>query len=173
MPEGYVRDLYFEWLSRKVCEQGSPYKRLLSYLFDREFTYILPMDSHRASDGVYLRYHFSREMHDDRLIFDGPCTVFEMLVALAIRCEADIMGDPLGTDRTKNWFWEMITNLGLAKMTDSKFDEAFVKSRVDIFLNRNYEPNGKGGLFFIPECSKDLRTVEIWYQMLWYLDSIL
>ena len=39
------------------------------------------------------------------------------------------------------------------------------------FLDRDYEPNGKGGLFTIKNCRQDLRKVEIWYQLCWYLDS--
>lgn len=172
MPVRYSRDLYFDWLFRKVCEEGATYRRLLLYLFDREFTYILPMDSHRASDGVYLRYTFERE-NPGAETPNGPCSVLEMMIALASRCEDDIMDDPSIGNRTKQWFWEMATNLGLRRMTDDRFDEHYVKDRIDILLSRNYKPNGEGGLFFIPECKRDLRTVEIWYQLMWYLNSIL
>ena len=41
------------------------------------------------------------------------------------------------------------------------------------FMDGKYKPNGKGGLFTIPSCERDLRTVEIWYQMNWYLNSII
>ena len=75
-------------------------------------------------------------------------------------------------DRTTQWFWGMINNLGLGDMVDSRFDKIHVNDIIQRFLDRNYEPNGKGGLFTIRVCDYDLREVEIWCQLLWYLDSI-
>ena len=66
----------------------------------------------------------------------------------------------------------MITNLGLGSMYDSNYDKIYVRKTVERFLNRDYEPNGKGGLFTIRNCNRDLRQVEIWYQLNWYLNSI-
>ena len=53
------------------------------------------------------------------------------------------------------------------------FDKQYVTKVIGRFLNREYEPNGKGGLFIINNCNDDLRDVEIWYQLCWYLDSII
>ena len=83
------------------------------------------------------------------------------------------MDDPKIGNRTQQWFWTMITNLGLGDMYDSRFDRRYVKKVVDKFLNREYSPDGDGGLFRIRNCDEDLRTVEIWTQLCWYLDSIL
>ena len=102
---------------------------------------------------------------------DGPCSVFEMMVALAQRCEA-VMDDPKIGDRTGQWFWGMIASLGLNGMSDNHYDEKYVKDVINRFLDREYEPNGKGGLFTIRNCEHDLRDVEIWYQLCWYLDTI-
>lgn len=82
------------------------------------------------------------------------------------------MDDPDVGDRTGQWFWGMIKNLGLGSMTDARFDEEYVESVIERFLNREYEPDGRGGLFRIRNCTEDLRNVEIWYQMCWYLDTI-
>jgi hypothetical protein len=57
-------------------------------------------------------------------------------------------------------------------MTDGHYDEIYVTEVIDRFINRKYEPNGKGGLFTIRNVKEDLRDVEIWYQMCWYLNSI-
>jgi hypothetical protein len=105
-------------------------------------------------------------------ILRGPCSVFEMMIALAIRCEENIMDDPSKGDRTGQWFWGMITNLGLGSMMDHRFNKIFVDDTIKRFLDRDYEPDGKGGLFRIRNTNKDLRTVEIWYQLCWYLDTI-
>lgn len=173
---------YFEWLSNIVCGQRfAPqisYRRLLEHLHCIEFHYLIPRDRNRAEDGVEMRYRFalergyedSSEVITDAL--DGPCSVFEMLVALAIRCEEDIMDDPGFGSRIGQWFWGMIRNLGLSTMRDDKFDEQFVNDVITRFLNREYEPDGRGGLFTVRHCDRDLRDVEIWHQLCWYLDSI-
>ena len=66
----------------------------------------------------------------------------------------------------------MVVSLGLGSMTDDNIDEEYVESVIERFLDRDYEPNGKGGLFTIPNCPYDLRDAEIWFQAMWYLDSI-
>lgn len=177
-----INDEYFKWLFSFVCEDNYPeelsYKKLLTRLHDTSFRYSIPRDQNRAEDGKDLRYRFAlakgyEDESDEILdILDGPCSVLEMMIALAIRCEEDIMDDPNLGSRISQWFWGMITNLGLGPMTDPRFNEKIVDIRIDRFLDRRYEPNGKGGLFTIRNCDADLRNVEIWYQMCWYLDNI-
>lgn len=176
-----VLNEYFEWLYNLVCEgrysHNLSYHKLLMYLHNTEFVYSIKKDENRAADGVDLHYRFATWFEkNDRYILkclDRPCSVLEMMVALAIRCEETIMDDPLIGNRTGQWFWGMITNLGLGSMIDSRFDEEKVKYIVDQFLNRDYSPNGKGGLFTVRNCDCDMRKIEIWTQMLYYLDSIM
>ena len=66
----------------------------------------------------------------------------------------------------------MIVNLGLGSMTDNRYEAYVVDDILDRFLDREYEPDGKGGLFTIRGCKHDLRKVEIWYQTCWYLNTI-
>lgn len=173
---------YFDWMCELVCDERYfdrvPYIKLLSYLHTREFVYSIEMDGNRAEDGIDLRYRFAYEKgYDDSFTInhldDGPCSVLEMMIALAIRCEEHIMDDPDIGDRTTQWFWNMIDNLGLDSMNDLYFDEEYTEVIIDRFLNREYDENGKGGLFTVKRCTHDLRTVEVWYQMCWYLDDIL
>ena len=177
MDEQRINDEYFEWMCGLICgnryAEAVSYRKLLAYLHSIEFTYSIPRDKNRAEDGLDLRYRFTYETnikHAEDYIH-GPCSVLEMMVALAIRCEENIMDDPSYGNRTGQWFWGMIVNLGLGFMTDSRFDEQFVDDVIFRFLNREYEPDGKGGLFTVRNCKYDLRTVEIWYQMCWYLDT--
>jgi hypothetical protein len=95
-----------------------------------------------------------------------------MLVALALRCEENIMDDPDMGNRTGQWFWIMISNLGLGAMRDSRFNERRAEVVIDRLLSRDYEPDGEGGLFTVKGCKHDMRTVEIWHQMCWYLNYI-
>ena len=179
-----VRNEYFEWLYDYVCDKKfskhNSFRKLLMRLHSIEFTYIIPRDVNRADDGLNMRHRFIlangyeyRDIYEVVMdALDGPCSVLEMIMALSIRCEETIMDDPDVGDRTGQWFWGMITNLGLGGMTDSRFDRDYVDHVIDIFLNREYEADGKGGLFTIRHCDCDLRDVEIWHQLCWYLDSI-
>lgn len=176
MTQTKVINAYFDWIYDKVCKgrfpRGTSYRRLLLYLHDTEFVYLLSRDASRAEDGITLRYRFSRETGYDEGYLNGPCSVLEMMIALSIRCEEDTMDDPDIGDRTGQWFWSMIVNLGLGSMNDAKYDRRYVEEIIVRFLNREYEPDGRGGLFTVKNCSEDLRDVSIWYQMNWYLGSI-
>lgn len=177
-----IKDAYFNWICDMVLDDcfsdNVSYIRLLTRLDETEFTYIVPRDRNRAADGVDLRYRFAlrheKELSIDYVLdeLDGPCSVLEMMVALAIRCEENIMDNALYGDRTVQWFWQMISSLGLSDMTDAMYDQEKVDYILKRFLNRRYSSNGKGGLFTIRNCDKDLRKVEIWFQLCWYLDSI-
>ena len=178
MRKDEILNEYFEWLYRLVCgdrySNAISYKKLLAYLHRTEFTYLLSKDKNRAADGVDLRYRFSKERYHGHVpsCLDGPCSILEMMVALAIRCEETIMDDPKIGDRTSQWFWGMVTNMGLGYMSDNRFDEYAAKEIIDRFLNRDYSQNGRGGLFTVRNCEYDLTNIEIWTQMLWFLDSI-
>lgn len=164
---------YKQWLYDIVCRdifsRSISYDRLLSYLSHREFTTIIPNDINRAEDGIDLRIRYEM-ITGEYINRNAPCSVLEMMVALAIRCEETIMDNPAYGDRTAQWFWGMIRTLGLYSMTDDRFDQEYVDMVIDRFLNRDYEPNGEGGLFKINNCKYDLRKIEIWYQLCWYLD---
>ena len=176
--EDRVNNDYFEWLcelidSRRFAKSLSR-RKLLMHLHDIEFTWLVPNDDNRADDGIQLRRRFALAHNDvtlSRYIL-GPCSVLEMMVALANRCEESIMDDALVGNRTGQWFWGMIRSLGLNSMTDAKFDRDYVDDVIARFLNRDYEPDGRGGLFTVKHCNHDMRTVEIWCQLSWYLDSI-
>lgn len=159
---------FFEWMYKLVCDEqyakGLSYRKLLSYLYDTEFVYILEKDENRASDGIDFRHHFG--YMDTR-----PCSVLEMMLALAYKVEDTIMDDPDSGNRTGQWFWNMIVNLGLGNMIDYRFNLEYVEHVIQRFLNREYEPNGKGGLFTVYDIKYDMRTIEIWYQMMFYLDE--
>lgn len=96
----------------------------------------------------------------------------EMMTALAIRCEEHIMGDPDIGDRTGQWFWSMLSNLGLGSMSDTNFDKYRVDMALERFLERDYQRNGKGGLFTVNN-GRDMRATEIWYQMNYYLSEVI
>lgn len=173
---------YFAWMYQLVCDErysrGLSYHKLLRHLHDIDFYYVLPMDGNRAEDGVDLRYRFGYEKEYESFMItsyldDRPCSVLEMMIALAYRCEENIMADPDAGNRMGQWFWNMIVSLGLGSMSDARYDAAYTDDVIFRFMDRKYKRNGEGGLFTIDHCKYDMRSVEIWWQMNWYLDSIL
>jgi hypothetical protein len=176
--EERINDEYFEWLcelidSKRFSKHVS-YRKLLMHLHNIEFTWLIPLDDNRADDGVQLRRKYALYRDDLRIrrYLTGPCSVLEMMIALAVRCEECIMDNEQMGNRAGQWFWGMIHNLGLSPMNDSKFDVDFVDNAIARLLNREYEPDGRGGLFTVRNCERDMRTVEIWCQLSWYLGSI-
>lgn len=173
-----INNEYFEWLYDLVIgTRGSEYvsyRKLLRFLHDTEFIFSIPLDQNRAEYGISLRRRFAitERCYDAVEYIDGPCSVLEMMVALAIQCEEEIMDNTDYGDRTCQWFWDMIINLGLGSMNDRQFDIRYAEDVIERFLNRDYEPDGRGGLFTVKNRPRDLRDVEIWVQLLWHLDDI-
>lgn len=174
-----LKERYFNWMYGIVIGPSkASYRKLLKRLNEISFTYTLPMDSNREQDGIDLRYRFGHANGvSERIIVNAldihDCSVLEMMVALAIHCEEDVMDDPDAGNRTPKWFMDMVGNLGLLGMDDTHYNKEYIDHRIDIFLNRKYSPDGKGGLFHLKRCHEDLTKVQIWYQMNWYLNEIL
>lgn len=170
----YVLDDYFDWLYYKATngKRSKSYRKLLRALHEIEFEYILDRDANRATDGVNLRWYYVDDGgQDDILDWKEPCTVLEMMVALCMHMEI-IMGED-ECYSLSHWFAMMLDNLNLGDMYDNRFNREYMYERVYIFMNREYDPDGFGNIIYIPECRDDLRDVEIWYHMCWYLDSVM
>jgi len=163
---------YFNWLCAKVVSINTPnpfYFKMLRVLHNTEFVWVVPGDSHRAEDGLELRYSFLREsgLEEDPEWRALGCSVFEMLVAFSRRCWFQTEIDP------KTWFWEFMQNLGLDEMPDSTNpDPVRISNILERFIWRTYQNNGnQGGLFPIRKAKRDQRDVELWYQFFDYLES--
>ena len=161
---------YYDWLYKIVCGEWEPrnlsFHRLLMYLFNRDYIPACEMDVCRATDGINLRYRFASENNIPYgkidAVFQGvPCSMLEMMVALAIRIEEHIM----------QWFWSMVVSLGLAAMDDTRFSEERAEPILARFMDRGYQPNGAGGLFTLTRPTIDMRTIDIWYQLMAYLNE--
>lgn len=165
-------EAYFSWL----CSQVGPvrlqnpskltYWKLLRFLYDKEFTWKLERDANRANDGKDLRYQFIRDTGapKDDLWLSMPCSFLEMLYALAFAAAFE------GGGESSECFWEMIENIGLIECHDrNRPSEAIVDHMLNKIMDRNYEENGKGGLFPLSHPEKDQRDVELWYQLQAYL----
>lgn len=169
-------DRYFEWLKTLVDNPKNPNlllrnQKALFILYSRAFLVhpSVPMDKNRMYDGLELRERFVQETGRYKYRFDDECSVLEVIIALAIRCEETIMGDNVN-DKSYKWFWKMINMMGIKDCQDS----SYINRMIDNLINRDYDfDGGNGGLFHIDNPRKDLNRTELWYQMCWYLNNVL
>jgi hypothetical protein len=123
-------DDYYIWLCDLVnLETHSGYSKLVSFLYDTEFVWSVVKDSNRSGDGKMLREDYIHESSWYDISFeewfDEPCSLLEMLIALARRTRIDLM--PEFDIETSDWFWIFIKNLGFDRYDDRcEFDEKFV-----------------------------------------------
>lgn len=172
-----IEEEYFSWLKSKVCDakQERTYDSLLEALHNVEYVPEFDMDENRTEDGNDLRYRFAYEYNYKGEIVDdisNYCSVLELMIALALRMEEEIMINLEYGDRTGQWFWNMIHSLGLSKMRGKQFNQRKFDKIIDIFMRHKYESDGHGGLFIVNSCEYDMSQEEIWVQMNWYLNEL-
>lgn len=176
----WFEESYYIWLTDFVggWHNNKSYWELLYLLHHYEFHWYIDNDANRAEDGKDLRDLYVSETGYHPMtpvIFrTRPCTMLEMMVALAKRCDDDIAYDAKAGDRTALWFWTMIFNMGLGACTDEHFDRVYAAKRIEKCLKRQYKWDGSdGGMFVVKDSPRDLRKTEIWYQCNFYmLDAI-
>lgn len=184
-PDEILED-YFDWLC-DIVHANDPqdsFIELMKVLFETDFYWVIDNDINRAEDGKHLRSDFENQSlySDYSVIYDKPCSVLEMLIALSIRIDEEVMWNPGKGNRAVTWFWEMLENLEIADIDDYSFCDP--KNRYQIekvlekCLSRNYDKDGFGCLFPPNSCytsrskvSQKVSQVEIWYQMMDYMMS--
>jgi len=166
----HVEELYFNWLCAKVLDNPDrpDFWAVLLMLQRFEFVPIVQGDYNRASDGLEVRHEFIRMTHYD----SAPdwdhigCSLLEMLIALANKASW-LTSEPL-----KVWFWRFMQNL---RLDDHRHIEPYevqeIEEKLHIFVWRQYDSNGFGGLFPLQATENDQRMVEIWYQLAEYVDE--
>lgn len=171
-------DLYFNWLVEKVMTpyDMDAYSTLLSALHDTVFIVTVGMDMNREMDGINLRHRFGYECNIptediNNILMDKDCTVLEVMVALAIKIEENVMYDPDKGNRTPLWFSTMIYSLHLVNLTNDYWDPDKYYDKIFTALNRRFAPNGDGGWFTLEQPIEDMRNVEMWYMAMWWLNE--
>lgn len=158
---------YYIWLLDRIGllqETHSTYSHLLQYLFNTDYIYVLNGDRDRAEGGKNLRVVFSNtESIFEEDIKMGPCSVLEMLIALAFH-----VSDNSRLSATY-WFMDMLHNLGLDEYSDTFFDANSVDDILNVWMNRLYDHDGQGNIFKIIDFHGDMRTMQTWDQMNAYL----
>lgn len=140
----YYLDLYNE--VRNWDERGPRYNYLLEEL------YKLPFTVDTDNGGLLEDQNRVIDAHSARLArgceSEHYCTILELIIMVARRIEGYLWDYSIG-NRTANWFWMMIHNMGLDEFDDEHFVASRVYSICARFVKRAYAPNGEGGLFII------------------------
>ena len=160
---------YLRWLCDDVGFDYNRYSNLASTMLTYVFNDVVDNDINRTWDAVANREDFEYEydvvldLHNN-----DSAGILEVLVVLARRA-AGIMYDANDEDKTEYYFDIMMRNLGLYKYDDDHYDHHKVSNILHIFNNRMYDKYGHGSIFVVDNPPGDMKEVEIWSQMNWYL----
>jgi hypothetical protein len=167
LDEVYLKWLYAQIASSRERDPSKTHWELARLLYTTEFVWFIPNDDNRIEDGLNLRDEFllaKGTRRVDSSWMDLGCSFLELLIGLARRLSFEAGRD------VEWWFWKMLENIGLDQINDADpFDHDEVQRRLDAVIWRNYQPNGKGGLFPLDRASEDQTQVELWYQLNAYL----
>lgn len=176
-----LKDLYFSWMCEKIfpnIRDRNNYINLLRCLHEIVFHYSIPMDENRKQDGVDLRYRFAQdrgysnrdiEIHIDQV---NECSMLEMMVALALRGDDNMLYDYETGSKADYIFMVMLRSLEIDNMVNGRFNMDTVHYSIDRLLNHEYAYDGRGGLFTVKHPRRDMREVDIWYQMCWSIQEL-
>lgn len=158
-------ELYLKYLM-EITGLPSKYEDLcyslnnITFLYDPHFI----TDRNRLDDGLELRSLYFNDTGRSSGMPANDASTFEVFVALAIRIDRDIMGEP-GTADPKKWLLIMFENLGLKEDTS---EDDILRVVTDL-IYRKYSPNGEGSLFPLKNTKLDQRGISIWDQMNEYM----
>ena len=169
---------YLRWLAPQIREEhessDSEYEGLARIMFEKEYSEeyarLVPNDDNRLADGLDLRNEFCYANHITigSLRNLGPCSFLEVLIGLSRRLEFAAGGSARG------WAWVLVGNLELHKMKDplSRRKARMVEDILDVVIHRTYAPDGSGGFFPLAWPDEDQTRIELWYQMMAYIDEL-
>lgn len=164
---------YFKAIERFLTEkEDRDYTALLSLLFNKEYKWSIRMDETRAAYVKIAREEFLEKLNLTNEQYDewswalcSPPRLLEVLLMLAKQME-----DAFGFADEKNipnWFWMMLSNLGISEYDDRRLgtkEADIINQKLDIWLNRHFEPDGTGSPFPLKGVCLDQRTVDLWQQ---------
>lgn len=159
----YLENDYLDWIIDEL-NLINPKKTLMAGLNRVEFLWVIDNDRRRASDGIAFRERFPlfhKLSNKDQI---SPCTVLEMLAALAIRMDKEWIGNAR-KNRAFIPFQDMVRNLGLTsnRWTGKYFND------VNAWMLRRFSPDGLGSIFPLRHPDGDQTEKEIWMQMIRYI----
>lgn len=167
-----IQEAYFAWLYQLVHDRVD-LTVVCRLMHQVEFTPLVPYDENRVAVAAGLRNEFQELSGSlgpgEAADLMGPdASVFEVLIGFAGQAD-DMIALSL-----KSWFQIFTENLGLDRYDDEyllRRSTYPVESIINKFNNRDYRPNGRGGIFPLKHPKHDQREVELWYQMGDYMNE--
>lgn len=169
LDELYLRWLYSQVANARLKNPSRTYWNIFRVLYTTEFMLVVRNDENRIDDAKEVRYEFlemNPHLQPDPNWLDEGASILEVLIALSGRLA-------FASERASQaeWFWELLRNIEI-DYPDSEYVKdtpLSVAQRLHVLNTRTYESNGKGGLFPLERTDVDQRSVEIWYQMQYYV----
>lgn len=164
--------LYLIW--RGGLQRFTKYGRLFDILHHIKFEVVLDRDDNREEDGCDLRNEYNVpngfSVSVDEAFYARQCSVLEMLIALAIRVDDEIIGDP-AEEHPERFFMEMIKNLKLDRFKGEHYESDDVIKIIRKWMSREFNRDGYGSPFPVKYDHRDQRELEIWDQMNSYISE--
>ena len=164
---------YYDYLVDQIDgeeKRGRKFSKILHKMLEVPFLDLVGNDSNRVEDGLIFRRNYELETGEHSGYLHSV-SVFEVLLGLADRMNFELDEADMHLDQTAELFWELVDNLGLLGYDDEIYNENEVEKRLEKFVTRDYEPDGRGGCFPIFNPKNDQRDVELWYQMQAYINE--
>lgn len=140
-------------------------------LYDIPYQPMVEDDMNRFGDGYNLHRRYLEEEGIDGLTCNSSGeyrneepVVLEVLVALCIRLEHDILGEP-GNEHPERWFWQMIKNFGI----DENSSDTDIETIIVNWMEGMYGYDGQGGPFVLKNYDGDVRDLGLWDQAQHYI----
>jgi len=168
MGEDYSGWLYMQTGAPSTQRASKSYWSLFNQMHTKPFRWFVPNDDNRNEDGKELREEFlaEYEIHEPEQWLEMDASMLEMLIALSRRAAFESYGT------SGDWFWQILTNLGLKKYSDAVYNQRLAEDVNDVLeqvITRDYNRDGRGGMFPLRQARYDQRQTEIWYQLSAYL----
>lgn len=142
---------------------GYGYEDMLKVLWNTPFEVKVGRDVNLLNEANDFRYNHG-------LRNDNPGNCLEILYQLSYKMDSLLYDGDHGP-RYVEWFWLMIKNMGLIIFDNENFNYKEVKRKVDIFSQRKYKPDGKGGPFPLQRPISNMKKVDYWYQLNYYVNE--
>lgn len=155
------------------------YSDLFFRLLTTEFEILIDLDENRLNDGMRIRNTFFEEYMDADIldeVYNLPCSVLEVLIALSWRLDHEYIGDHMTIDtfeerKEYELFFEMVENLGLDQFPNKYYDEREIDRILKKWLLRKFKKNGEGSIFPISYPVNNQKEIEIWAQAMEYINE--
>ena len=168
-------DVYFSMLCDIINLDYHLYSQLIYELYSIDFFSVIELDSNREYDGLVLRGEYFNSLNelDELALQSKPCSVLEALIGLS-KCMNVLLDDDDRGDRTRIWFWEFISNLGLDKYTDAYMDDCYgrglsktndIRKICNTWMSRKFNYDGRGSPFPLKNPYEDQRNLDMIRQL--------